>query len=57
MAAGSSSALIRVRVLGSRGPWHLQVYVGAGRRDYVEVEERVAVADMKQTPSRVEHGG
>jgi len=34
-----------------------QVYVGATRRDYVPVEERVAVEGLKQTPSVVEHGG
>ncbi|TFK92658.1 peroxysomal citrate synthase [Polyporus arcularius HHB13444] len=34
-----------------------QVYVGAGKRDYVPVEERQPVEGAKQTPSKVEHGG
>ncbi|KAI0671784.1 peroxysomal citrate synthase [Trametes maxima] len=34
-----------------------QVYVGASKRDYVPVEERVPVEGARQTPSRVEHGG
>ncbi|RPD60118.1 peroxysomal citrate synthase [Lentinus tigrinus ALCF2SS1-7] len=34
-----------------------QVYVGAGKRDYVPVEEREKVEGAKQTPSKVEHGG
>ncbi|KAI0359821.1 peroxysomal citrate synthase [Trametes cingulata] len=34
-----------------------QVYVGPSKRDYVPVEERVPVEGVKQTPSRVEHGG
>ena len=34
-----------------------QVYVGAGKREYVPVEERSPVEGAKQTPSKVEHGG
>ncbi|EPT01432.1 hypothetical protein FOMPIDRAFT_133217 [Fomitopsis schrenkii] len=34
-----------------------QVYVGAGKRDYVPVEKREAVEGLRQTPSAVEHGG
>ncbi|KAI0635971.1 peroxysomal citrate synthase [Trametes polyzona] len=34
-----------------------QVYVGPTKRDYVPVEERVAVEGARQTPSQVEHGG
>ncbi|TBU33323.1 peroxysomal citrate synthase [Dichomitus squalens] len=34
-----------------------QVYVGSGKRDYVPAEERVAVEGLRQTPSKVEHGG
>ncbi|GBE87979.1 peroxisomal citrate synthase [Sparassis crispa] len=34
-----------------------QVYVGAGRRDYVPLEQRPGVQDARQTPSAVEHGG
>ncbi|KAI0707321.1 peroxysomal citrate synthase [Earliella scabrosa] len=34
-----------------------QVYVGAGKREYVPVEERVPVEGAKETPSKVEHGG
>ncbi|KAI0367804.1 peroxysomal citrate synthase [Pilatotrama ljubarskyi] len=34
-----------------------QVYVGPSKRDYVPVEERSPVEGVKQTPSRVEHGG
>ncbi|KAJ7678908.1 peroxysomal citrate synthase [Mycena polygramma] len=34
-----------------------QIYVGAGKRDYVPVEERVAVEGPKKTPSAVEHSG
>lgn len=34
-----------------------QVYVGAGKRDYVPVEQRVPVEGLRQTPSAVEHGG
>ncbi|KAI0690162.1 peroxysomal citrate synthase [Cytidiella melzeri] len=34
-----------------------QVYVGAGKRDYIPVEQRIAVEGMKETPSAVEHGG
>lgn len=35
----------------------VQVYVGAGKRDYVPVEQRVPVEGLRQTPSAVEHGG
>ncbi|KAJ6508035.1 peroxysomal citrate synthase [Mycena vitilis] len=34
-----------------------QIYVGAGKRDYVPVDERVAVEGPKKTPSAVEHSG
>ncbi|KAJ7455360.1 peroxysomal citrate synthase [Mycena galericulata] len=34
-----------------------QIYVGAGKRDYVAVEERIAVEGLKKTPSAVEHSG
>ncbi|KAI0734321.1 peroxysomal citrate synthase [Fomitopsis betulina] len=34
-----------------------QVYVGAGKRDYVPVEKREAVEGLRQIPSAVEHGG
>ncbi|PCH42189.1 peroxysomal citrate synthase [Wolfiporia cocos MD-104 SS10] len=36
-----------------------QVYVGAGKRDYVPVEERVPAPGLKdaETPSPVQHGG
>ena len=33
------------------------MYVGETKRDYVPVDERVAVEGLKQTPSKVEHGG
>jgi hypothetical protein len=35
----------------------IQIYVGAGRRDYVPVEERVAVEGSKKTPSPAVHSG
>ncbi|KZT73012.1 peroxysomal citrate synthase [Daedalea quercina L-15889] len=34
-----------------------QVYVGAGKRDYVPIERREAVEGLRQVPSAVEHGG
>jgi len=34
-----------------------QVYVGETKRDYVPVDERVVVEGLKQTASKVEHGG
>ncbi|KAH8092652.1 peroxysomal citrate synthase [Cristinia sonorae] len=34
-----------------------QVYVGETKRDFVPVEDRVAVEGPKQTPSKVQHGG
>ncbi|KAJ7364113.1 peroxysomal citrate synthase [Mycena albidolilacea] len=34
-----------------------QIYVGAGKRDYVPLEDRVAVEEPKKTPSVVEHSG
>ncbi|KAH9928280.1 peroxysomal citrate synthase [Fomitopsis serialis] len=34
-----------------------QVYVGAGKREYVPVGKREAVEGLGQTPSAVEHGG
>ncbi|KAJ7158658.1 peroxysomal citrate synthase [Mycena filopes] len=34
-----------------------QIYVGAEKRDYVPVDERVAVEGPKKTPSVVEHSG
>ncbi|KAJ7475932.1 peroxysomal citrate synthase [Mycena latifolia] len=34
-----------------------QIYVGAGKRDYVPVDERIAVEGPKRTPSVVEHSG
>ncbi|KAJ7773360.1 peroxysomal citrate synthase [Mycena metata] len=34
-----------------------QIYVGAEKRDYVPVDERVAVEGPKKTPSAVEHSG
>lgn len=34
-----------------------QVYVGAGKRDYVPVDDRVAVEGLRETPSEVQHGG
>ncbi|KAJ7903452.1 peroxysomal citrate synthase [Mycena olivaceomarginata] len=34
-----------------------QIYVGAGKRDYVPLEDRVAVEGPKKTPSVVEHSG
>ncbi|KAI0091254.1 peroxysomal citrate synthase [Irpex rosettiformis] len=34
-----------------------QVYVGAGKRDYVPADERTPVIGLKETPSFVEHGG
>ncbi|KAJ7030436.1 peroxysomal citrate synthase [Mycena alexandri] len=34
-----------------------QIYVGAAKRDYVPVYERVAVEGPKKTPSAVEHSG
>ena len=35
----------------------LQVYVGPSRRDYVPMEDRVAVAGPKHTPTPVKHTG
>ncbi|KAJ7170766.1 peroxysomal citrate synthase [Mycena crocata] len=34
-----------------------QIYVGAGKRDYVPVDERIAVEGLRKTPSAVEHSG
>jgi len=34
-----------------------QIYVGSGKRDYVPLDERVAVEGPKKTPSAVEHSG
>jgi len=34
-----------------------QVYVGAGKREYVPIGKREAVEGLRQTPSAVEHGG
>ncbi|TFY57355.1 hypothetical protein EVJ58_g7067 [Rhodofomes roseus] len=34
-----------------------QVYVGAGKREYVPIEKRGPVQGLKETPSAVEHGG
>jgi len=34
-----------------------QVYIGAGKRDYVPVNERTATEGLKETASVVEHGG
>jgi citrate synthase len=34
-----------------------QIYVGEGKRDYVSVDQRVAVNGDKKTPSPVEHSG
>ncbi|KAJ7761875.1 peroxysomal citrate synthase [Mycena maculata] len=34
-----------------------QIYVGPGKRDYVPVDERIAVEGPKKTPSAVEHSG
>ncbi|KAJ6576592.1 peroxysomal citrate synthase [Mycena vulgaris] len=34
-----------------------QIYVGAAKRDYVPVDERIAVEGLKKTPSVVEHSG
>ncbi|KAH0585290.1 hypothetical protein H2248_008531 [Termitomyces sp. 'cryptogamus'] len=34
-----------------------QIYVGAGKRDYVPVDKRVAVEGPKLTPSKVFHSG
>ncbi|KAF8206334.1 peroxysomal citrate synthase [Mycena galopus ATCC 62051] len=34
-----------------------QIYIGAEKRDYVPVDERVAVEGPKKTPSAVEHSG
>jgi citrate synthase len=35
----------------------LQIYVGAGKRDYVPIHERVAVDGLRMTPSAVVHSG
>ena len=45
-----SAAAQLIRALG-------QVYVGAGKRDYVPIEKREAVEGLRQVPSAVEHGG
>ncbi|KAJ8072388.1 hypothetical protein PM082_015947 [Marasmius tenuissimus] len=34
-----------------------QIYVGAGKRDYVPVQDRVPVEGLKKTPSPVAHSG
>jgi citrate synthase len=34
-----------------------QIYVGAGKRDYVPVEERVIVEGPAKTPSAIVHSG
>ncbi|KAF7374819.1 Citrate synthase [Mycena sanguinolenta] len=34
-----------------------QIYVGAEKRDYVDVEDRIAIEGPKKTPSAVEHSG
>ena len=31
--------------------------MGAGKRDYVAVDDRIPVEGLKVTPSKVEHGG
>jgi hypothetical protein len=35
----------------------LQIYVGASKRDYVPIDERVAVDGPRMTPSVVVHSG
>ncbi|KAK7033195.1 citrate synthase [Favolaschia claudopus] len=34
-----------------------QIYVGAAKRDYVGLEDRIAVEGLKKTPSAIEHSG
>lgn len=34
-----------------------QIYVGAGKRDYVPIDKRVAVDGPRMTPSAVVHSG
>ncbi|KAJ7126892.1 peroxysomal citrate synthase [Mycena epipterygia] len=34
-----------------------QIYVGAGKRDYVPADERVAVEGPRKTPSTIDHSG
>ena len=34
-----------------------QIYVGEGKREFVPVEERVAVEGPKKTPSPIVHSG
>ncbi|KAJ7104056.1 peroxysomal citrate synthase [Mycena belliarum] len=34
-----------------------QIFVGAAKRDYVQVDDRIAVEGPKRTPSAVEHSG
>jgi len=34
-----------------------QIYVGAGKRDYVSIHDRVAVEGPRKTPSSIAHSG
>ncbi len=34
-----------------------KIYVGSGKRDYIPIEDRVPVEELKQTPSAVQHTG